>query len=74
MRIVYETHGTGETALVFVHGWTCNRALWLYQAPLYTKYRSILVDLPGHGDSDKPEVEYNLELMARSIYAVVQAE
>lgn len=75
IKVTYDTYGTGNQALVFVHGWTCSKALWLYQDPLYTKHRSILIDLPGHGDSDKPSnADYNLELFARSVGAVIQAE
>ena len=74
IKLVYESHGAGDCALVFVHGWTCSRALWLHQAPIYSKYRSILVDLPGHGQSDKPEMDYNLEFFARSLNAVLAAE
>ncbi|KAL6863497.1 hypothetical protein ACO1O0_003752 [Amphichorda felina] len=66
IKVTYDTYGTGNQALVFVHGWTCSKALWLYQDPLYTKHHSILIDLPGH--------DYNLELFARAVGAVIQAE
>ena len=26
--VTFETHGTGEPALVFVHGWSCDRSYW----------------------------------------------
>lgn len=74
VKIVYDSFGDGNSALVFVHGWLCSRALWLHQAPLYTGYRSILIDLPGHGQSDKPHIDYNMELFARSVKAVLDAE
>ena len=74
IKLVYDSYGTGSSAVVYIHGWTCSRALWAHQRPLYTRYRSILVDLPGHGESDKPEIDYNHELFARSIRAVLDFE
>ena len=74
MKLAYDTCGTGEEALVFVHGWTCCRALWAPQAPLYQNYRSILVDLPGHGESDAPHVDYHLELFTHALAAILEQE
>jgi pimeloyl-ACP methyl ester carboxylesterase len=74
IQLVYDSYGTGSSAIVYIHGWTCSRTLWVHQSPLYTRYRSILVDLPGHGESDKPEVDYDHELFVRSIKAVLDAE
>jgi pimeloyl-ACP methyl ester carboxylesterase len=46
-----------QRALVFVHCWTCNVEFW---KDSYTRlnYRVIAMDLPGHGTSDKPKVDY----------------
>ncbi|QKX63262.1 uncharacterized protein TRUGW13939_10431 [Talaromyces rugulosus] len=75
IKILYDSYGTGDHALVFIHGWTCNRALWATQEPLYTKYRSILIDLPGHGESEAPwGVDYNHEFFARAANVVLQQE
>lgn len=74
IKLVYDSYGTGSSAVVYIHGWTCSRALWAHQRPLYTRYRSILVDLPGHGETDKPEIDYNHELFARSVKAVLDSE
>ncbi|CRG87874.1 hypothetical protein PISL3812_04895 [Talaromyces islandicus] len=75
MKVLYDSYGTGDRALVFIHGWTCNRALWAAQEPLYTKYRSILIDLPGHGDSEAPwGIDYNHEFFARAINAILLQE
>jgi pimeloyl-ACP methyl ester carboxylesterase len=74
VKLVYDSYGTGSSAVVYIHGWTCSRALWLHQSPLYTRYRSILVDLPRHGESDKPEIDYDHNLFARSIKAVLDSE
>ena len=72
MRIHYESYGTGKQAVVFIHGWTCDLTFWRMQAPVYEKHRSLLIDLPGHGESDKPEIAYTQDLFARSVEAVMR--
>lgn len=71
-RTAYETHGRGEKAIVFIHGWTCNRSFWSRQVPaLQNDYRVILVDLPGHGQSDAPQIDYTIPYFADSVKAVL---
>jgi pimeloyl-ACP methyl ester carboxylesterase len=73
IRIHYKSLGKGETALVFIHGWTCNLTFWREQVPAFEdKIRMILVDLPGHGQSDKPKVDYTMNFFARAIDAVLK--
>ena len=72
VRIHYESYGTGKQAAVFIHGWTCDLAFWHKQAPVYEKRRSLLIDLPGHGASDKPEIPYTQDLFARAVDAVMR--
>jgi pimeloyl-ACP methyl ester carboxylesterase len=70
-RVHYESYGKGREAIVFIHGWTCDLTFWRGQAPVYEKHRALLVDLPGHGQSDKPDVSYTQERFARAIEAVM---
>ena len=72
VRVHYESYGKGQEAVVFIHGWTCDLTFWRGQAPVYQKHRALLVDLPGHGQSEKPEVEYTQERFARAIDAVMR--
>jgi pimeloyl-ACP methyl ester carboxylesterase len=81
VNVVYDTYsGTSSQqqvdapVLVWVHGWTCNAQLWHGQEPLYTKYRSIVLDLPGHGRSAAPHIDYHVELFGRAVNAVLDAE
>jgi pimeloyl-ACP methyl ester carboxylesterase len=72
-RVHYQNYGKGKQALVFVHGWTCNIGFWKAQTPAFEgKTRVILVDLPGHGQSDKPEIKYTIDLFARAVDAVLR--
>jgi len=60
-RIVYAEGGTGDT-IIMVHGFGGNKDNWLSLAKLFTsKYRVIIPDLPGFGDSSKPQdKKYNI--------------
>src|SRR6266446_6890605 len=71
-KVHYESYGKGADAVVFIHGWTCDLTFWRGQAPVYEKHRSLLVDLPGHGQSAKPEVSYTQERFARAVEAVMR--
>ncbi len=72
IQVHYESYGSGPVALVFIHGWTCDLTFWRAQEPVYTKHRSLLIDLPGHGESDKPEVAYPVEFFARGVEAAMR--
>lgn len=72
-RIHYTDYGKGDFALVFVHGWNCDETVWRKQAPaLAEKTRVITVDLLGHGQSDKPQIAYTMDLHARGLEAVLE--
>jgi pimeloyl-ACP methyl ester carboxylesterase len=72
-RIRYMNHGKGDDALVLIHGWTMNADNWRDQMPeLSQRYRVIVMDLPGHGQSDKPQVAYSMDYFARAVEAVMR--
>jgi pimeloyl-ACP methyl ester carboxylesterase len=72
-RIHYMSYGKGNEALVLIHGWTMNMDNWSNSDVEFAKRnRVILIDLPGHGKSDKPEVTYSMDYFARAVDAVLQ--
>src|SRR3989442_15252664 len=72
-RIHYVNYGKGDEALVLIHGWTCNLDNWRDQFPDFAKRnRVIAMDLPGHGQSDKPQVTYSMDYFARAVDAVMR--
>jgi pimeloyl-ACP methyl ester carboxylesterase len=72
-RIHYVTAGRGSRTLVFVHGWACHLGFWREQVPaLADKARLILIDLPGHGRSDKPQTTYTMDFFAEAALAVLR--
>lgn len=72
-RVHYKSYGKGSEALVLVHGWGCNLEHWRDLIPdLAKRNRVIALDLPGHGQSDKPEIKYTFDLFANAIDAVMR--
>ncbi|MHA6313686.1 alpha/beta fold hydrolase [Pantoea sp. S-LA4] len=59
-RLFYTEKGEGKNIMV-LHGWTCDSHDWSWQLPaLERKYRTVAVDLRGHGRSEvKPSGHYN---------------
>ncbi|HTM15097.1 MAG TPA: alpha/beta hydrolase [Bryobacteraceae bacterium] len=74
VRVHYESYGAGGEALVFIHGWACDLTFWRGQQALYDhpERRALLIDLPGHGSSDKPHRSYPIEFFARAVEAVMR--
>jgi non-heme chloroperoxidase len=70
--VVYDSLGSGSETVVLIHGWSGDRTLWREQIPhLSRRYQLIVIDLPGHGESGKPPIEYSQNLFARSVAAVL---
>lgn len=62
---------TGET-LLMVHGFGANRDNWLrFARPLTAKYHVIALDLPGFGESSKPDVMYDVASQAERLHAFI---
>lgn len=74
-KVHYLTAGKSGPVMVFVHGWSCNANFWREQVPAFAdKARLILIDLPGHGQSDKPHIDYPMDFFASSVRAVLRQE
>ncbi len=73
MKVHYLDYGEGKEGIVFIHGWTCDHSFWRFQVPDLIKTRLILLDLPGHGKSDKPKISYTQDLFAAGVNAVIEA-
>lgn len=72
-KIHYYDVGSPKTknALVLIHGWTCNTEFWKDNYAAFPSYRVLVIDLPGHGRSDKPKLEYSMEYFAKAVNAVM---
>ncbi|MDR3637455.1 MAG: alpha/beta fold hydrolase [Isosphaeraceae bacterium] len=67
MLLAYDDHGPGPV-VVLLHGFPLNRSLWEYQVgSIGSRYRLILPDLRGHGESAAPEGTYTMDAMADDV-------
>lgn len=72
IRVVYEAHGEGTPALVFVHGWSCDRSYWAGQLqPFSRQFRVVAVDLAGHGESGLGREAWTMRAFGGDVAAVV---
>ena len=70
--IAYTLDGKGEIALVFIHGWSCDKSFWSEQVKTFSKIcRVVTLDLAGHGESGKQRKEYTVQLFGDDVAAVV---
>jgi pimeloyl-[acyl-carrier protein] methyl ester esterase len=67
------TYTTGQGPdVVLLHGWGMNGDVWEGILPALTaRYRTTIVDLPGHGRSMNSLDDYNLPNLARTIAAAI---
>ena len=73
--IVYDVQGDGPDTVVFVHGWTCNRSHWDTQVQAFSNsYRTIAVDLGGHGESGLERTDWTMPSFAEDVAAVLDRE
>jgi pimeloyl-ACP methyl ester carboxylesterase len=71
VKIAYEIRGEGEP-LVLVHGLAYDRAGWgRFPDLLAERFRVVLIDNRGVGESDAPEGPYAVEQMAADVIAVL---
>ena len=71
--IAYEVHGNGTPALVFIHGWSCDRNYWDAQVgPFSRKYQVVTLDLAGHGESGSGRKEWTMASFGEDAAAVVE--
>nr|WP_256675834.1 alpha/beta hydrolase [Pseudomonas sp. R5(2019)] len=68
----YEEYGQGEP-LILVHGLGSSCQDWEYQVPALARhYRVILLDVRGHGRSDKPRERYSIPGFSADLVALIE--
>lgn len=66
-HVSWTEQGAGET-VVLLHGVGDSRRVWRRVAPLLAaRYRVVTPDLPGHGESGRPDAPYTLPWFARVV-------
>ncbi len=72
VELFYTEGGTGQ-AVLLVHDWACDGTDWCYQSPLLLgDYRSINVDLRGHGRSSVPASGYTVRQLAADLAGLLR--
>jgi len=68
----FEVTGEGRPAIVFVHGWCCDRTYWEQNLPYFAqKYKVLAIDLAGHGESGLGRKEWTMRAFGNDVVAVV---
>jgi pimeloyl-ACP methyl ester carboxylesterase len=71
--IRFDTDGLGKPALVFVHGWSCDRTYWRNQIVAFsTRHLVVSLDLAGHGDSGLERRQWSIPAFGQDVAAVVR--
>jgi pimeloyl-ACP methyl ester carboxylesterase len=66
-------HPREGDALILLHFSGANMMMWQPAVPFFSaRYRLVLVDLRGHGRSDKPRTGYHIDDMARDVIGIMQ--
>lgn len=71
-NIYFERRGQGRP-VVFLHGFLEDRSMWdNFSSQLSKHFDPILIDLPGHGDSESLGYVHRMELMADLVHDVLK--
>jgi len=74
VNIAYDLKGSGDTTILFVHGWAINKEYWQSQEYLFSKrFRTVALDLGGHGQSGKNRDSWTVYDYANDVIAVINA-
>ena len=72
-NISYQTCGSGDITLLFVHGWCINQGYWSYQSDGFcSEYKIVTMDLPGFGNSGKNRNEWTIEQFGNDVREVIE--
>lgn len=73
-RVYYEDSGTGDRAVLLVHGWGMSLRLWDYTVPalLSAGFRVVCLDHRGCGQSDKDFDDMGINAIAADVVALVE--
>jgi len=73
MNMAYQSCGTGDTTLLFIHGWCINKEYWLPQFDHFcNRYTLVAPDLPGFGQSGKNRTDWSFETYAQDIKNLIE--
>jgi len=69
----YVVAGEGDATVLLVHCWMCDRTFWSAQIPaLSPRYRTIAVDLPGHGEATAEREAWHVADFGEDVAGLIQ--
>lgn len=74
-KVVYKCVGTGESTLVFLHGFLEESTMWSEIIPTFSNtHRIVCIDLLGHGASECVGYVHTMEEIADAVFTVFNKE
>ncbi len=71
--INYQTTGSGDKTLLFVHGSYIDQTYWKQQVDYFSKhYKVVTFDLPGHGQSGRERKDWSVKGFAKDVTTVIK--
>jgi 3-oxoadipate enol-lactonase len=70
VSLAVEVRGDGP-AVLFIHGYPFDRSIWTHQVAALDGWTRIAPDLRGMGQSDAPDLGYNMETYAADLAALL---
>ncbi len=69
----FESESGGAPALVFVHGWSCDRTYWRQQTSHFAgRHLVVAIDLAGHGESGGGREAWTMPAFGADVAAVIE--
>ena len=73
-RMPYEIAGRGDVTVLLVHCWMCDRTFWAAQVPVLAEhYRTIAIDLPGHGEATDARVDWSVAAYGADVAGFIES-
>ena len=73
VSLSYRVYGSGDPALIFIHGWATDHTVWDAQIDAFkARYTVVTLDLAGHGDSGLDRRRWTMDAYAEDIIAIAQ--
>src|SRR5262245_45176120 len=74
VHVQYRVYGSGEPALLFIHGWSCDSNYWRAQVAAFRqRYTVITVDLAGHGGTDGNRSDWTIARFGQDVATAAAA-
>ncbi|NVM45255.1 MAG: alpha/beta hydrolase [Candidatus Lokiarchaeota archaeon] len=73
IKISYRVYGNGFP-VVLIHGYGAKKEIWKPQvAEISKKFKVVIFDLRGTGESDRPNIPYTMKMMAEDVNELIES-